>query len=362
MAERYGDELAAALPEVDQVAGFGVGFHDHAPLRPTQRGPQADPREHGAAAGVRPAQPAAPEVARAVGVRQDRRGVRSTVRVLRHPVVPRASSAAATSTRSWTRSTSSTPARSCSWRRTLRRTARTGPASSARAPSSRSCARCPNVPDRVRLLYLYPSDLSDALIDAICDSGVPYFDLSLQHVSKPLLRRMRRWGDGARFLKRIADIREREPDAAFRSNFIVGYPGETEDDHDASAEFRGRGAARLVRVLLLQPGGRHVRRRPRRSGARVVDARTACRAHARCRTRSPRPAETSSSAPRSRCSSIDAGIGRTHREAPEIDGVVLVDGAIPAGTFAKVAIVDALGVDLIAAGADVAAVSDPDEV
>src|SRR5690606_10758973 len=79
----------------------------------------------------------------------------------------------------------------------------------------------------VRLLYLYPSDLSDELIDAILATGVPYFDLSLQHVSKPLLRRMRRWGDGERFLQRIGDIREVAPEAAFRSNFIVGYPGET---------------------------------------------------------------------------------------------------------------------------------------
>jgi ribosomal protein S12 methylthiotransferase len=80
---------------------------------------------------------------------------------------------------------------------------------------------------RVRLLYLYPSDLTDALVDAVLATGVPYFDLSLQHVSRPLLRRMRRWGDGERFLGRIADIRAREPEAAFRSNFIVGYPGET---------------------------------------------------------------------------------------------------------------------------------------
>ncbi|HAG67621.1 MAG TPA: 30S ribosomal protein S12 methylthiotransferase RimO, partial [Acidimicrobium sp.] len=49
---------------------------------------------------------------------------------------------------------------------------------------------------RTRLLYLYPSDLSDELIAAILDTGVPYFDLSLQHVSKTHLRRMRRWGDG----------------------------------------------------------------------------------------------------------------------------------------------------------------------
>ena len=90
---------------------------------------------------------------------------------------------------------------------------------------------------RVRLLYLYPSDLSDELIDVVTESSVPYFDLSLQHVSKALLRRMRRWGDGDRFLRRIGEIRARRPDAAFRSNFIVGYPGETEDDHDQLLRF-----------------------------------------------------------------------------------------------------------------------------
>src|SRR4029453_13645871 len=92
----------------------------------------------------------------------------------------------------------------------------------------------------VRLLYLYPSDLTDELIDAVCATGVPYFDLSLQHASRGLLRRMRRWGDGERFLRRIDDIRRRVPEAAFRSNFIVGYPGETEDDHDQLLSFLAR--------------------------------------------------------------------------------------------------------------------------
>ena len=90
---------------------------------------------------------------------------------------------------------------------------------------------------RTRLLYLYPSELDDRLVDTICATGVPYFDLSLQHASKPLLRRMRRWGDGRRFLDRIADIGRREHDAAFRSSFIVGYPGETEEDHDRLLAF-----------------------------------------------------------------------------------------------------------------------------
>ena len=91
--------------------------------------------------------------------------------------------------------------------------------------------------DRVRLLYLYPSDLDDALIGAVLATGVPYFDLSLQHVSRPLLRRMRRWGDGERFRSTISSIRAEEPAATFRSNFIVGYPGETEEDHDRLLAF-----------------------------------------------------------------------------------------------------------------------------
>ena len=91
--------------------------------------------------------------------------------------------------------------------------------------------------ERTRLLYLYPSGLTDELIETVLATGVPYFDLSLQHVSRPLLARMRRWGDGERFLRRIADIRAAEPDATFRSSFILGYPGETERDHDLLLEF-----------------------------------------------------------------------------------------------------------------------------
>ena len=81
------------------------------------------------------------------------------------------------------------------------------------------------------------TDDVDRLVDAICATGVPYFDLSLQHVSRPLLRRMRRWGSGEVFARRIADIRRRDPSATFRSNFIVGYPGETEADHDDLLRF-----------------------------------------------------------------------------------------------------------------------------
>jgi tRNA A37 methylthiotransferase MiaB len=65
----------------------------------------------------------------------------------------------------------------------------------------------------------------------------PYFDLSFQHVSPTLLRRMRRFGDSEKFLHLITQIRALSPEAGIRSNFIVGFPGETQEDFDLLSEF-----------------------------------------------------------------------------------------------------------------------------
>ncbi|HEY6495648.1 MAG TPA: radical SAM protein [Trebonia sp.] len=85
---------------------------------------------------------------------------------------------------------------------------------------------------RVRVSYLQPAEVRPGLIEAMTSTpGVaPYFDLSFQHASGPVLRRMRRFGDRARFIELIERIRELAPDAGVRSNFIVGFPGETDDD------------------------------------------------------------------------------------------------------------------------------------
>ena len=86
--------------------------------------------------------------------------------------------------------------------------------------------------DRIRLMYLQPAELRPQLLEAMADvpEVVPYFDLSLQHVSDPVLTRMARSGSPERFGRLIERIRELAPTAAFRSNFILGFPGETEDD------------------------------------------------------------------------------------------------------------------------------------
>jgi ribosomal protein S12 methylthiotransferase RimO len=86
--------------------------------------------------------------------------------------------------------------------------------------------------DRVRISYLQPAELRPGLIEAIVSTpGVaPYFDLSFQHASGRVLRSMRRFGDRERFLALLEQVREKSPEAGVRSNFIVGFPGETAAD------------------------------------------------------------------------------------------------------------------------------------
>ncbi len=205
--------------------------------------------------------------------------------------------------------------------------------------------------DRVRLLYLYPSDLTDSLIEAILRTEVPYFDLSLQHVSRPLMRRMRRWGDGERFLNRIADIRERAPDAAFRSNFIVGYPGETEDDHDALLDFVEQAQLDWCGFFPYSP----------EEGTYAYNLDGAVDdALVQDRLRELTELQDSITASRRDDligSTLDVlvdspGIGRSHREAPEIDGVILIGEDHEVGTIARVEIAGAVGPDLVAVGVD----------
>lgn len=199
---------------------------------------------------------------------------------------------------------------------------------------------------RVRLLYLYPSSLSDGLIETIIGTGTPYFDLSLQHVSPALLRRMRRYGSAQRFLERIEYIRALDPSAVFRSSFILGYPGETEDDHDELLSFlevadldwvgffpysleEGTYAAALEdqvpRDLALER---------LRECAELQDAIT---------TRKRRELISTSVEVL-----VDApGVGRSFREAPEIDGIVRIDEELAVGSVVNVDIIASEGPDLL---------------
>jgi ribosomal protein S12 methylthiotransferase len=201
--------------------------------------------------------------------------------------------------------------------------------------------------DRVRLLYLYPSDLDDALIDAVLGTGIPYFDLSLQHVSRPLLRRMRRWGDDERFRATIDTIRDRDPGAVFRSNFIVGYPGETEEDHDRLLAF-----VEDVRLdwcgffAFSEEEGTLAATQDGQVDPHLVSERLRELSELQDRITAERRADLVGE--RAEVLVDEPGVGRSYREAPEIDGVVLVDDDLGVGELVTVEISASLGPDLVA--------------
>src|SRR3984893_15356185 len=197
----------------------------------------------------------------------------------------------------------------------------------------------------VRLLYLYPSDLSDGLIDVIEASGVHYFDLSLQHVSKSHLRRMRRWGDGARFLARIREIRARMPEAAFRSNFIVGYPGETEADLDELLAFVREAQLDWCGLCAYsEEEGTYAAALPGKVPAPLVAERLSEVSELQDGITTARRAALIGTTVDVLVDAV--GVARSHREAPEIDGVIGVPADLAPRSFVTVEITGAVGPDL----------------
>lgn len=352
MAERYGDELAAELPEVDQVAGFGRAFTGSGRSPDSARGDKrklipvsSTPLPDFDLLNLPRPKSVVPWAYVKIAEGCDRSCGFCAIPSFRGPQRSR-------DVESILGEVEQLDAREIVLvAQDLASYGKDRPDALGAGAIVPLVARVAALVDRVRLLYLYPSDLSDELIDTICDSGVPYFDLSLQHVSKPLLRRMRRWGDGGRFLRRIEEIRDREPAAAFRSNFIVGYPGETERDHDLLLHF--------VEDAQLDWCGFFSYSREDGTYAADLDG-AVDEGLVNERLRELRELQDEITASRRDAligSSVEVlvdsvGIGRSHREAPEIDGIVHIGQNVDVRSIVGVEIVDAMGPDLVAAGAD----------
>lgn len=343
MAQRYGDELAQALPEVDLVAGFGVPVA-LLPKPAAGGAPSAKPPVSGSRFDLLelPRPPAsAPWAYVKVAEGCDRRCGFCAIPSFRGPQRSREPASVLGEVDALgVREVVLVAQDLASYGRDLGR---------PRAIIDLIAAVAHRV-DRVRLLYLYPSSLDDALVGAVLATGVPYFDLSLQHVSRPLLARMRRWGDGARFLARIRAIRAREPAAALRSSFIVGYPGETEEDHDQLLGF--------LEDAQLDWAGFFAYSAEEGTWAAGLDGGVApglvaerldeC-SELQDRITAGRRAELVGSRVEVL---VDApGVGRSHREAPEIDGVVKLAGdptlgEVRVGELAQVLVTGSVGPDL----------------
>jgi ribosomal protein S12 methylthiotransferase len=335
LAERYGSELSDALPEVDLVAGFGVpvslrrkNAFDLLNLpRPTATAPWAYikvaegcDRKCGFCAipSFRGAQRSRPTAVLLDEVEALGDGVKEIVLV-------------AQDLASWGIDRSDPE-------RVPRKAGSSRPiVDLIRAVGERV--------ERVRLLYLYPSSLDDELIETMVASGVPYFDLSLQHVSRPLVERMRRWGEGKRFLDRIGQIRRLAPEAGLRSSFILGYPGETEEDHDALLGF-------LEEAQLDWAGFFTFSEEPGTYAADLdggVPAGLALERLRECSELQDRITAERRSALVGETMTVlvdGPGVGRSHREAPEIDGIVHIADDLAAGSFVEVVATGSAGPDL----------------
>ena len=335
MAERHGDEIAASLPEVDQVAPFGIDITGSTAvpvsLGPTRRAPDFDLLNLPRPASARPWS----YVKIAEGC--DRACGFCAIPTFRGPQRSRSIDQILTEVDELqVREIVLVAQDLAAYGRDQ------GVGERSIIPLVRQVA---DRVDRVRLLYLYPSDLTDALIDTICETGVPYFDLSLQHVSPPLMRRMRRWGDSERFLRRIADIRAREPEAAFRSNFIVGYPGETEDDHDALLDFVEQAQLDWCGFFAYSPeAGTYAMELDGEVDTGLRDERLAeLRELQDDITAAKRDLLVGSEV---RVLVDEPGIGRSHREAPEIDGVIVVPDTLEVGEFHDLTVTATMGPDV----------------
>ncbi len=184
----------------------------------------------------------------------------------------------------------------------------------------------------LRLLYLQPEGIDEALLEALARHAVPYIDVPLQHASGAVLRRMRRAGDAAGFLRLLEDIRRVLPGAAIRSTFIAGFPGETEEEFGELLDFVGEAGLAAAGVFPFdsqegtsaagmegQIRAEVALERAARLGGAIDDVATRY-----WQALEGRPLEVL--VERGTASAEGVAVGRCSLQAPDIDGRVMLSG------------------------------------
>jgi ribosomal protein S12 methylthiotransferase RimO len=206
--------------------------------------------------------------------------------------------------------------------------------------------------ERVRLSYLQPAEMRPSLIQAMIESEkvAPYFDLSFQHTSPTVLRRMRRFGDSEKFLHLITQIRALSPEAGIRSNFIVGFPGETQSDFDELADFISAAKLDAIGIFgysdedntealdLTDKVDEDVIRKRVESLSSLADEMVSARAAARI-----------GESVRVLIEDGELQEGRAAHQGPEVDGTTSFIGTnYQVGQYVDAVIIDSMGADLVA--------------
>lgn len=208
---------------------------------------------------------------------------------------------------------------------------------------------------RVRVSYLQPAEIRPSLVEVM--TGTPgvaaYFDLSFQHASEPLLRRMRRFGGTERFLELLDSVRSRIPTAGVRSNVIVGFPGETEADVAELERFLA--AARLDAIGVFgysDEDGTEAERLPDKVHESEVARRVERLASLSEELVSQRAEDRIGEVLEVLIESVTDGVaeGRAEHQAPEVDGSVTIHAtrSVAVGDVVVATVVESDGVDLVA--------------
>ena len=206
--------------------------------------------------------------------------------------------------------------------------------------------------ERVRLSYLQPAEMRPSLLQAMIETEkiAPYFDLSFQHTSATVLRRMRRFGDSEKFLHLISQIRALSPEAGIRSNFIVGFPGETQADFDDLANFISAAKLDAIGIFgysdedntealeLADKVEEDVIRQRVESLSSLADEMVSLRASARIGENV-----------RVLIEDKELQEGRAAHQGPEVDGTTSFIGSnFEVGQYIDAVIIDSMGADLVA--------------
>ncbi|GAA4047039.1 30S ribosomal protein S12 methylthiotransferase RimO [Nonomuraea soli] len=209
--------------------------------------------------------------------------------------------------------------------------------------------------ERVRASYLQPAELRPGLIEVLAatEGVAPYFDLSFQHASGTVLRRMRRFGDPQRFLELLEAVRKLAPEAGVRSNFIVGFPGETDEEFGELVGFLEQARLDVIGVFgYSDEDGTEAATFEGKLPQEVVDERVRLLTELAEELTSQRAEERIGH-------EVDVLIeedlgdggyeGRAAHQGPEVDGSVTVQGiGLLPGQIVRATVVDSEGVDLIA--------------
>lgn len=205
----------------------------------------------------------------------------------------------------------------------------------------------------VRILYAYPDHFDDELIEEMRDNPkiLPYIDIPIQHVADPVLKRMNRKTDRRAIESLITRLRRAMPDIAIRSTFLLGFPGETEEDFQEVLDF-------LNDYPLERAGAFAYSREEGTPAAAIADQVPDDRKEARVEAFMAAQMEQSEQLMENQIGRVlevlvtevteDGAIGRSYLDAPDIDGMVLIysDENLAVGDFIKVEITESTAYDL----------------